>query len=54
MTCPPEPAPAQLDPGLLPPSDQWLWSCPYCPATTQGGRAGLTAHLATVHPGAKR
>lgn len=48
-----EPAPAQLDPKALPDGDFWAWTCPVCCLVTQGGRAGLGAHMAVVHPGAE-
>lgn len=41
-------------PSLLPARDRWIHKCPHgCAELTgiQGGRAGLAAHLATVHPG---
>ncbi|MDH6710795.1 hypothetical protein P3T27_007546 [Kitasatospora sp. MAA19] len=45
------PSPAQLEPWRLPKDDQWSHGCPRCYLVCQGGRAGLTAHLATVHQG---
>ena len=46
----PRPAPTQADPSLLPEGDFWTWGCGRCGATVQGGRAGLDAHVRTVHP----
>jgi hypothetical protein len=47
-----EPAPAQMDPRGLPDGDYWTWTCGICHLCTQGGKAGLNAHMAVVHPGA--
>ena len=37
------------DPARLPKGQHWHRSCPLCPTRTQGGQAGLNAHLAVVH-----
>ncbi len=44
--------PATMDgPHKLPRGDHWTWTCPErnCNLVTQGGRAGLNAHLKVVH-----
>jgi len=39
------------DPARLPKGQHWRRNCPVCPTRTQGGQAGLEAHLSVVHPG---
>lgn len=50
--------PIMLDPSLLPDGEEWMWTCKVplgdgrggvCNQVTQGGRAGMAAHQATVH-----
>ena len=45
-----EPSPAQIDPATLDGNDTWARTCQVCGMCTQGGRGGLSAHTATVHP----
>jgi hypothetical protein len=47
----PEMKPGQLDPGARPAGEKASYPCPHlrCMVVTQGGRAGLTAHLQVVH-----
>ena len=41
-------------PELLAKGEHWRRTCPHCGLTTQGGRAGLNAHLTVVHPGQRK
>jgi hypothetical protein len=54
MIWPPgQPAPAQTDPGELRDGDLWTRVCGLCGLRAQGGRDGLSTHMATVHPEAR-
>ncbi len=47
----PQMKPGQLDPGRVPPGEKLSSPCPHpgCLTLTQGGKAGLQAHLLVVH-----
>jgi len=51
MAKPGSPSLAQTEPAKLTEGDYWTWTCGICHLCCQGGRGGLEAHMATVHPG---